>query len=87
MRIIKVNGEIVRRDEGCGIRPLHPCPVMVNAQHEGYGVSKDGNPFNPVITITDVADAKLAQLYKDINNICESCYFGNAMQIRRRQVK
>jgi len=87
MRMIYVDEELIRIEDGCGIRPLKKCPVQVYAKQHGIITTKN-MPFpwkQTNIWIWTEADNK--KFAVQIQNLCDSCYYGNAQKIKRSQEK
>ena len=83
MRIIYVNGEKTRIEEGCGIRPLKKCPVISYAESNGYTVKCDRtHPIDPHIKIDSVQDVE--KVCADIQIVCDECKFSTCHFVRER---
>lgn len=84
MRTIYVNQELVRFETGCGLRPLHKCPIQVWAEQPNITATINRIlPWRPVIRLWTYDDP--SRFSKQVQNLCDSCCYGEAFKIRQKQ--
>ena len=84
MRTIYIDEEPIRIETGCGLRPFHECPIQVWAKQNDitYTVSRTV-PWKAGIFLWTEDDHNKT-VAKQIQNLCESCYYGSAQKIKQK---
>ena len=83
MRTIYIDEEPIRVETGCGLRPLHKCPVQVWAKQNGITCTMSrAVPWKPEIFLwtEDDHNKTFAEM---VQNLCDSCYYGEAYKIKK----
>lgn len=84
MRTIYTNEKSVRVETGCGLRPLHKCPIQVWAAQPNITVIINRIlPWRPIIRLWTYDDP--SRFSKQVQNLCDSCFYGEAFKIRQKQ--
>jgi len=89
MRTIYINREPVRVEAGCGLRPLHQCPIQVWANTPKINVSINRIiPWHPKIYLWTYDTHKELDTYiQQVQNLCDSCYYGEMYKIKKAKDK
>lgn len=84
MRIIYLNNELTRIEDGCGLRPFKKCPLQVWAMGEKYTVHRETTlfPLQTKINIVGMMESNKVSLA--IAKICDGCFFGACHDIKSR---
>ena len=85
MRTIYIDEEPARVETGCGLRPLHLCPVQVWAnQNDICNTIERLVPWSPKIFLWTEDDSNKT-IAKKVQNLCNSCYWGEAFKIKLKK--
>ena len=87
MRTVYIDEAPVQVEKGCGLRPLTKCPVQVWASQNNIPNNMERTlPWKVEIFLWPEDDLakKVAQT---VQNLCSSCYYGEAFKIKKRGSK
>ena len=85
MRTIYIDEEPVRIETGCGLRPLHLCPVQVWANQNGILHTMTRSVlWTPKIFLWTEDDSNKTIAQK-VQNLCDSCCYGEAFKIKQKK--
>lgn len=85
MRTIYADKEPVRVETGCGLRPLHLCPVQVWANQNGIIHTKTWFVLWAPKIFLWTKDDSSKKIANQVQNLCDSCSYGEAFKIKNQR--